>query len=489
MATSIVKPLLPSSAVRFTGESTLSIPPTFNQVVAVVGRHNWGPVGMPEDGEPIMSFAAFEAQYGSADSELRDAVIGAFLGMALTGQRGAGGVIPYRAAGAAVDEASLVVNNTTPAAALTLTAKQPGTLGNDLSVVIEDDSVDAARDVLRILYRGAEVEKFVYAQADIAALAAAINARPSRWVTADDTITGVALTHTAGTSLAGGNDGGALTAVEYEAATRALEFSDFGIFSPAALTDVAVKVQLASWVKTMAEEMRPVRMIVGGPQDETVDDAIAELVANPALRGPHVIRFAVGTYFDDYLEKNVGTAELAPRLAGVLAARGQLSALTRALLGGLHVVGGTGATTDELVAGRDAGLTMLRRVSNPAADLAVSQGVTTFIDRTADGLPFELFSEPRIVGLLDNTIRRMVQWGDDIVIGDLPVTDDTRNLVRKEVRKILDEYESTGLAKPGTGFVTVEPPDDPSLEDAIPYEFGFVPTRTANFLIGNGRVR
>ena len=202
-----------------------------------------------------------------------------------------------------------------------------------------------------------------------------------------------------------------------------------------------------------------------------------------------IIRFAVGMWHDSVTGMDLSTAQLGPRVAGALLARGERSALTRTLFGGLDVVGNTGPSNDELRAGRDKGLTMLRQVSNPAANVAIAQGVTTFIDKNAPGRPYVLFSEPRIVGLLDRIKRQIVEWGDDVVIGDLPVTDDTRALVRKEIRKILDDLETVGLSEPGSGFVNVEPSADPALADAIPYEFGFIPTRTANYLIGNGRVR
>lgn len=484
----IVKPSLPSTVVRFTGDATTRILPSFNQVIAVPVVHDWGPLGADSGGaDPVLSFAEFEAKFGTGDTAGRTAVMGAFNGMGLADQGGggAGGVIPYRMATAAAAASTVALQNTTPANALTLTALYKGTRGDDLDVIIEDDPVDATKDRLRLLFRGATVESFSYLATDVTALAAAITNRPSQYIVPSAVTSGTALTH--GTfSLAGGNDGLTLSSTEWQAALDALEFAEFGIFAPYDLTDAPVKAQIFSWLQTMGSEMRPVRAVFGGVAGESLDDAIADAAS---LRDPHVIRFGVGTYHDDLVDKDLSTSQLAARIAGVLSARGTKSALTRAPLGGLSLVGSTGPTTDELIAGRDAGVTMLRRVSSAVADLAVSQGVTTFVDQAAEGMPYVLFSEPRIVGLFDNIIREMVQWGDDVVIGSLPVTDDTRGLVRKQVSKILNGLESDGLAELGSSFVTVDPPDDPALADAIPYDFGFVPTRTANYLIGNGRVR
>lgn len=488
MATSaIVKPDLPSSVLKFVGERQLVVPPSLNDTMAIISSHNWGPLPADQEVKPYGSLAAWEADYGTEDGPGRTAVVGAFDGGGTADEGGAGAVVFVRAATAAAAAATITIQNATPAAALRIDAKWKGTTGNFIGYIRDVDPIDATKHRLRITYKGVAVETFSYVTTDVAGLADAINGR-SRYVTATSLLSGVALAASAGTSLAAGNDGAVLTAAEVTAAQAALEFQDFGALSMAGLIDTAIKVQLAVWTRSQANAMRPFRLVLGGAAGETVDAAIAELIANPALRDPQVNRLGVGTWYDDLLDLNLSTAEVAPRYAGAMLARGEFSAMTRAKFGRLTPVGGTGPTNDQLRAGRDAGITMLRRISNPATKVAVSQGVTTFIDRTAAAMPYELFSEPRLVGLFNRIVRQMVVWGDDIVVGDLPVNDDTRNLVRKELRKLLDDLEAVGLAEPGSGFAIVDPPDDPSLADAIPYQFGFQPSRTANFLIGEARV-
>lgn len=491
--TVVMKPDLPSTVVHILGEKTVTVPPSGGKTVAILAPANWGPLPSEADGKKVYaSLPQVEADYGNDDSPLRTAVIGALLGTALPGVGGAGGVVIHRlavvggAGGAA--RASKAVQNTTPAAAFTFEAKWTGTRGNDLSYVIEDDPVDAAKDRFRVLFKGATVEQFSYPAADIQFLVDSINRRSSWGKATGAVVTGTALGHVAGTALVGGADGAAYTTAEVLEAQGALEFREFGIVSVAGLTDVAIKVQLATWVKTMADEMRPVRIVFGGAAGETLDDAMTELDSNPALRDPHVVRFAVGTWHDEVTDMDLSTAQLAPQVAGILAARGEGSSLTRAEMANLSMVGSTGPTSEELRVGRDAGLTMLRRVSSAKTDLAISQGVTTYIEDT-ETQPRELWGEPRIVGLFDRIIRQMVAWGDDVVIGDLPVTPDTRSLVQKEMLKILGALEDSGLAKAGTAYVVVQDPEDPALADAIPYDFGFIPTRTSNYLIGNGKVR
>lgn len=495
--TNIVKPDLPSSVIRWIGQAQTRIPPTTNATVAIPIVHDWGPMlgdssapGIPSGLEYYGSLQEWEGVYGNGDTAGHDAVTQAFLGMNVSDGGGAGAVITPRMATAGAAAASLTRQNTTPANAITLTAKYKGVRGNSITIVIEADPVTAANDRLRVQFNGATVEQYSYVRTDITNLAAQINGKPSRWVIASGVTSGVALTPTTGTVLAGGNDGSVVTTTEYAAAQQALENKNFGIFAPFNLTDVPTKVQLATWLTAQADvNQRPFRAVFGGAAAEAVAAAISELNTNASLRNEHIIRFGVGTFHDDVQNKDFSTAQLAPRIAGILAARGNGSALTSARLGGLHYTGGTGVLSSDLIAARDAGVTVLRRISDPEAELAVSQGVTTFISKSTPGKPYEFFSEPRIVGLLDDTLMRINTWGNSIVIGDLTVTDDTRREVGKEVKKILDEYETTGLAQAGSGFVNVFNTDnDPSLSDTIPYQFGFKPARTANYLVGEGRI-
>jgi hypothetical protein len=491
MPLQFVKPSLPGSVVTLTGSKGQVVRPGFGTVVAIPITHDSGPEGSAASAEGggarfYPTFSAFEADYGDGDTAGRDAVLGAFNGMGVeVGGGGAGGVYVYRMTTGAAAAAAAAVQNATPATALTLTAIYKGTRGNAISYVVEDDPVSSANDRLRILFRGATVETFSYPNTNVGALVAAINNRPSKYVRASLTTDGVALavTSQAGTALAGGDNGASFTSSQLQSALDAFEFADFGIFAPANIIDVSLKAQMVAWQRLMAAEMRPIRAVYGGTAGESVDDALTDAAL---IRDPHVVRLGVGTYHDDLLDKDVSTAQLAPRAAGVLAARGLRAALTRAEFGGLTAL--EGAATDELVAARDGGVTVLRRVSSQQADLAVSQGVTTYIDQSNPAMPYDLWSEPRIVGLFDYIIRSMTAWGDDKIIGDVPVTDNTRADVRKEVGKLLNDLVTNQLAVPGTVSADTPVSDDPDLADAVPYTFTLKPTRTANYLIGQGSV-
>lgn len=489
-STSFVLPENPGVAISFVGERVQRPAPSFSQVVAIPIVHDWGPLGTDlENMDPKLTLAQFEGEYGSGDTEGRTAVVGALNGVGLLGQGGAGGVIPFRMAGASKAKATRIIQNTTPATALTLTAKYHGTRGNDLGTIVDDDPQDATKDRLRITFRGAVVETYRYAPTDITALAAAINLS-SKWVTAVADLSGVALTQST-LAFAGGDNGATLTLAEWQDAWDALEFANFGIYAPFNLVDTAILAAQHTWVQLMAQEMRPIRAVIGGPAGETLAQAITRTAP---LRDPHVISLGVGTYHDDLLDKDLSTAQLAPRLAGVLAARGEDKALTYAEVAGLSVVGSSGPTTQELRPAADAGVTVFRRESDLDAELVVSRGVTTYIADT-QSMPKAIFSEPRMIGIMDNFIRNMKRWAARNVIGDLTVTDDTRAAVRSEGTRLLNDLLTRQLILPGDGtatnprpyFITLDT-DDPALEDAIPFQFGWKFARTANFVVGQGRV-
>lgn len=495
------KPRIPGTKIGWAGEQIARIPPSFADIVAVPLTHDWGPLGSDAPGtdkrqggpQLVTSFAEWESLFGTGNTAGRTAVAGAFAGQGLDGTGGAGGVLVYRM-GTGASRASVTLDNTAAAAAITINARYKGTRGNGLSVVVEDDPADNTRDRARILFNGVEQHRVSYPAADINALGAAINALSSPYATAVVNASGTALAATAGTSLTGGTDGSAPNLADHDAALSSVEFKPFSILAPANLTDPTIRAAYVAWVDEQENANRPVLLVIGG--------AAAE-----------------GTFHDDLLDADLSTAQLAPRFAGILAARGESKALTYAEIAGLtiattgtgltdaavrsaainnpHVVNiGVAAAADELRPAIDAGVTVLMQASMPNAELRVAQGVTTFTSKNVPGRPYDVFSEPRFIRIMDIFERGMKAWGDDIVIGDLPVNDDTRATVYGEAKRRVESLLSRGLILPGDSardipepFVNVDPPNDPSLADAVPFTFGWQFARTANYVIGNGTVR
>jgi hypothetical protein len=437
----------------------------------------------------VNSFAEYETAFGRDDSPLRTAAVQLFNGGGLPGQGGAGSVIVYRMVGSDGAKATATRNNTATTAALRLDAKYAGTTGNEITYSVEDDTVDpSTNDVLRILFNGVEVERYLYAQTDIVTLAALVNVS-SGYVTATSLATGTALSVTGSpVALTGGDNGETLVVNDYSDAVGALEFEEFGIIVYPGI-DASVRSVLYAWVQTQIDQFRPVMLVEGGALAETVLDALARSAAVPSATKPHVVNVGVGRYYDDLLEEELSTAQLASRIAGILAYRGETQSLTFADLFGLHVVSGTGPTVSQLKTLRDGGVTALRRVSNPNTELKVSQGVTTFTSKADPARPYQIFSEPRMVRVMDNFIRRMKAWSDDVIIGDTTVTDQTRATVRGHALDLINTLISNGVVLPTPEpFVRTPIPADPNLLDTVPFEFGWRFARTTNNVIGNGLV-
>lgn len=499
----ILKPVIPGSVVRIVGETTPRIQPTSADTVAVTLVHDWGPVATDAPGSTgiegglqlCRSFGNWTDVFGDSDTSGRTATAGAFAGQNLPGALGAGGVLVARMAGREKAKASLTVRNTAeaPANALRLVGRYYGSRGNKFTVVIDADPNSETRDRLRVQFNGATVETYLYAERDVRALAESINAR-SKVVVATEEATGTALRHTTGESLAGGNDGATVTTEEHVAALESMEFAAFSILAPADVEDEELLAAYVSWTAGQDEASRPVRLVCGGAEDETVDDAIRRATA---CGDPHVVTLGIGTWHDDMLEKDLSTAQLAPRVAGVLAARGKTSSLTGALMGGLHPVGSTGPSSEEVEAAIEGGVTTFMRTSSPDAELRVAKGVTTWTTDT-DALPVEIFGDPRLVGVMDWFRRQMAEYGDQHVVGGL-VTDQMRTGVRANGEELIQSLLDDGLIMSGgqvidgvvveRPFIVVEPPTDSGAQDTVPYDFGWQFTRTANFVLGGGRVR
>jgi hypothetical protein len=492
-----VKPDLPGTSIKITGESLQSVPPSLADTLAIPFQHDSGPIGSDAVAAGggvryLDEFADFDRIYGSSDTAGRRAVLQAFQGIG-SGRGGAGRVVAYRMANATgLLAASKVLQNTTPAAAITLTAKYKGVGGNLISVAVIQDPRIPANNILRILYNGAEVERYSHLKTDITALAAAITNKPSSYVIPSAVLTGTALTVVGPTVLTGGNDGGTLTSVEWLAALDSFEYERFSILAPYLLTDSTIRAAIVAWVQAQEAASRPIMLVVGGDNSDTLSLATARSLA---INDPHVVNLGVGIYHDDLLNRDLNTAELAPRIAGVIAARGLRSALTFADLIGLHFVSGALATTD-LKAAKDGGVTAIHRAESPESDLHIVWGVTTFTTTTDAARPYPYFSEPRLVRLNDIFIRGMREWANQNIVGDLPVNNDTRDAVRTEGRTRIDAMLRDGLLEPGdtsrsipAPFITTPISDDPNLKDAVLFEFGWQVAYTANFVLGNGRVR
>jgi hypothetical protein len=502
---SFVTPSLPGTNITFTGARAPRILPAAADTVAIPLVADWGPLGADapgiagRDGGPqeITSFAEFTGLFGDSDTAGRTAVAGAFAGQGLPGFPGAGAVLVYRMGGATVAKATISIlgAGVGGVATLRLDGRYSGVRGNRISYTLDSDPTNAANDRLRLYLDGVLQETYIYTAPALAALATAINSRSvlvrATALVADTAPARRLVATTNPVLLAGGNDGATVASADHLAALAGIEFKQFGIVVPYDLTSAPILASYLAWVQAQQAKSRPVRLVVGGVAGETVDTAIAR---SGTLNDPHVVNVGGGTFHDDLLGKDLSTSQLAPRIAGILAAKSDEHSLTFAKVGGLHSV--IGNADDQVQAAVDNGVTVLAPTSSPDADLRIEKGVTTYTGDT-NAMPQDVYGDPRIVGVMDNYVRAMKLWGDDNVIGNLPVNDDTRNLVRGYARSLEDDLLTRGLILPANPratppipapWVVVEDPGDPALSDAIPYTFGWQFAKTANYIIGQGTV-
>jgi hypothetical protein len=450
------RPRLPGAFFRFDARQSVTPPPGLGGIVAVAFTCDWGPLRTPT---LLRSFQDFRAAFGdSVDSQGYRAVRQAFQGEGLPGYGGAGAVLAYRLGAAAAAKASHALANTTPApTAITLTAAYEGVRGNDLNVTVQDHAGDATKTDL-IVYDGAtEVERYVFLDTAVNDLAAQINDR-SDWLTAVAAITGVALTTVANVSLTGGADGSTLIAGDYTAMMSGLEVERFAVLSFEMPDDAGILASLRAWVVNARENGKMFRVVVGGVLDETADDAIDR---SGVLDDPGFVNIGVGSVEDDVLGV-LSTAMLAPRVAGIVAARGEARSLTYARFAGLTLL--SGPTDADILRCYDGGVATLARDSNLDAPVRIAKGVNTYTDTDDPDKPLAIFRDPKFVATMDGLQMEVTEFGEQEVIGKMPVSATTRSFCRAQISRRMQTREDAGIIQPGwTVDVDLDPP--PTAQD------------------------
>lgn len=480
MAT-VVKPVRPGTYIKVVGLTEPRVAPSAADVVAVSGIHDWGPTLGTDGIVTVFSPAEFDALYGNSDTALRRNVLLAFTGQGAPFAAGAGGVAVARVAGADATSATVTVGG------ITVTAKYPGARGARLSLRVEDDPNDATRDRVTVLLDGiATSERYSYPASNLAALRDLVAARSSL-ISVTVTTDGTALV--GGTyPLTGGVNGVTITPAIHTALQGALEVAEFSVFALNLTLDAGTTASWDAFVEQQDANNRPISVVLGGAAAETIDTAVARSVA---FNNPRVVNVGVGSFKHELFgERVLSTADLAPLVAGIVVARGEGQALTFARVAGLTPVGTTAPNAAEIERAIQNGVVVFSRSDSPDASVKIEKGVTTFTSTSEAARPLEVFSDPRMVRVLDLYVRRMKRFGDDVLIGAGTVNDDTRDAVRVQGTKEQQELERRGLIVPGTGSFDVENTDAiPELRDSIPFRFGWQFTRTLNYVFGDGRIR
>lgn len=447
------RPKLPGSYTNFIAQAQTVVPPSIGSVVAIPFTHDWGPLNTAVH---VSSLGEFKAIFGSSeDTPGFIAVMQAFKGEGLPGSGGAGEVVCYRAGAASAAKATRNFNNTGATPALTIDALYEGTRGNDFSVTVQDYAADSTQTEL-IVYDagGVELERFRFADTDIAGLVAQINTA-SEWIHGTVLLDGTALAPVASVALTGGDDGSALLAADWTDAMSTLEVERFSIFAPYDLTDAPTVVSLKTWAQGLNASGKRFMTILGGALDE---DLTAAITRAESLADENFLTIGVGSVSDAVLG-TLSTSQLAPRIAGILAARGEAMSLTYARLADVSIL--TGVTTAQAATAYDNGILVLGRDSNVDAPVRIEVAVTTYIADTTTK-PRAVYGDPKFMRTMQTFEMEIAEYAEANIIGKLQVNQKTREAVLGEMQSRLRRRADAGVIQDGW---TVGIDQDPAPSD------------------------
>lgn len=467
-------PLRGGSYSRFIAKRQATLPASTRGVLAVPFTHDWGPVETFVDLDNLAEFIGVYGQGGDPTSGVYTpgfiAIYNAFKGAGAS-DPGAARVVAFRMAGSAAAKATVTISNTagSPVPALRLRGVYEGTKGNTISYSIEANAGDPTNLHDLVVYLGnTEVERFSYAKTNLQSLADKINATNgtgSGWLDADGpsggaVITGTALAITAKTALTGGNDGSTLVAQDWTDMRTAYEAKRFEVMAPFDLTDTTITTALSAWAALKNDPVGPTRskrlmLVTGGLPAEVLATATARATA---ANNPNVVTVGVGTYRDTVLGISMSTAQLAPRIAGIIARRGFTSSIFCTHLDDLEVV--VGPSDSDILSALGNGVVTL---SLDTLGVRIEGSNTTYTSDTTDR-PKAIYGVIKYVFTMESferDVQEQQEAGD--VIGRLNVNDDTRETLIGNSQALLDDvYIAQGAVQAGARVVLSQdpPPSD-----------------------------
>ncbi len=464
------RPLRTGGYTNFEAPTAAAIPPSVGSVVMVPITHDWGPFKVPT---LCLSNATFLQKFRDGATTGKRDVRFAFQGEDFDGRNGAGAVIVYRTGTAAAAKATKVIQNSTPANALTVTALYEGTKGNTIATQ-DVTKADGTRDFV-VTVNTVEVERYNHVATDLTTLAAAINAQ-SNWLRASVTLDGVALVTTLQT-LAGGNNGEVLTGTEWTALMAALEFERFGIFTTSQV-DATILAALKTWVQGRNKSGQRFLAVVGGngATGTGPDSMSAANTRSTTLNDQNFINVG-GFAVIDEVEGALNPGQAAPRIAGVFAARGRNRSMSLARLRGWTL--SAAPSSAEVDSAYAAGTVTLARDSDPVAPVYIEKGLTTFTTQNDVTRPYRIYRNPKFVLTMAIFETELAEYAvSPGLIGELGVNDATRSAIVGDAVARLKAMEASNIIQAGWNVgVDGDPP--PSNDDeyvALKYRFKF--TRT-----------
>lgn len=424
-------------------------------VVAMPIVHDSGPTG---EFHEITDSAGFDAIFGDSDTDDRLAVIGALTGTG-EAESGASAVIVYRMPLSGQVAAAKTLTNTTPANALTLTAKHKGTRGNDISYTVRDHPGDAAQDQLLIYENGVLQETFNYPNTNITALGALVNdsVTGSDYVTATVLISGVALATATSQALDGttGADGSPVGS-DYIAAESAFEAQPFNIFVIPNMTDTGILASARTWVQGLNDTSRRVMFVEAGGSSDGVSDAITRS-ALTSTDGDFV-NFGYNKFVSDATGTTYSGAQMIGYFAGIIAGVGVTGSITFARLAGFDLdATQTALTNSDVEDAIEGGVVVFTK---DARGIRIEAEVTTFTDDSDEDHPLDVFGSIKSVRTLHQIENDFTEITEEDWIGEVSNTEAARDSYLATLLQYLKTMEDEGALKPGTSEMRFDETQD-----------------------------
>lgn len=445
-------------------------------VVAIPFLADWGPENAVRE---LFSLGDYIAAYGNNKTAGYKAVKQAFQGEGLPGRGGAVKVVAYRmtpTAGTPAVAATRTLQNTTPAVALTLTAKFKGTRANAFTV----STVDLGGGTHQFTLQGDQgaKETYTYTSTNIANLAVQINAS-SGLATAVSNITGTALAIVTTQAFAGGVDG-VVASADLGNARTAFEAYRFSLVALSAAIADADHTNFKTWIQGLNTNGKRCMLVVGGAQGEAIGDTSTTGTAvhrsQTLYNDPHVVCLGVGTYTDSDLG-TLGTAELAPRIAGILAQRGEQQSITFSRLAGLSIASGA-PTQAQILTALSNGVVVISQDSHPQSPLRIEKGLTTWTLTSDPDRPVSIYSVPKFVRTMCGIEVEITDFLEQNVIGTIPVDQAGRDFVISKIRSIIGLRESNRIVQNGWTVSVDATPAPQATDDFIAVAYGLSFTRS-----------
>lgn len=467
-------PVLPGVYTHYSAVPGTALPSGAGGLVAIPLTHNWGPANTLTF---LGSFGNWESLFGTDESQGRRAVYDAFRGEGVEGRGGASGVYVVRMASSSAAKAVVKLNNPAKANAVTIKGRYPGTRGNRLQIIAS--AVVAGKQTITVLDGTAELESFSVIIAEenaLKLLVAAINA-VSPWVEAELVAEGATGIEPGTTALASGADGATLTGEDWTNGVNRLNDVDFALVAPYDLpwtagepgASVRATVNLLkAWRLAQAEAGHRFTLVVGGALEEDPATAVQRALE---MADPGIITVGGPGVLDETFGK-LSSSQLAARIAGIRAQRGETQAAHFARLGGtLPLAKSSGAmpTLTEIVTMVEAGVMCLQRDRYAAAPTRIVKDVNTWAPkpRTPQETerPRRVYGQPKKIQSMQQFANECEQELERTMIGKSTVNNSTRQAAAAFVLKKGGEREKSGAFQ--SKGITVKPEAGTEADDFV----------------------